>query len=203
MPAIPSSMISLIEVNLLNEFVKSSTAHFDDSHNWIHAENVYLSTIKIINSLDIDYDEDIITYAAKLHDVCDHKYQNSIPRTELEKFILKNLGSEKTNHVLKIIDNVSFSKEIKGLRETLIEPYNTYLTAISDADRLEAIGKVGIERCETFTKSRNGKIPEDVIIHCHEKLLRLYEDNFIVTKLGREIAKPLHEEIVNYVKNIN
>jgi hypothetical protein len=59
---------------------------------------------------------------------------------------------------------------------------------------------VGIERCETLVRARGGRVPEDVVKHCHEKLLKLYPDNFIRTKTGRELAVGLHEEIVEYVR---
>ena len=74
------------------------------------------------------------------------------------------------------------------------------MTAVSDADRLEALGQVGLERCIEFTKARNGIVPDDVVTHCHEKLLRLLPENFIKTQLGKSMAVPLHDVIVDYVK---
>ena len=42
-------------------------------------------------------------------------------------------------------------------------------------------------------------MPEDVVTHCHEKLLRLYNEHFICTEEGRRLAETLHEDIVQYV----
>jgi len=200
---IKTTEVSKEQLDAIYTFVKESTKHFDDSHNWIHADKVYKSTMDITKELKIEYHEDILTYSSLLHDVCDHKYKNSISREELIKFINDKLSEDKMTIVMKIIDNVSFSKENAGKREKIDEPYDLYLTILSDADRLEAIGKIGIERCETFTKSRGGKIPEDVIVHCHEKLLRLYNDKFIKTDYARKLAEPLHKEIIDYVERFS
>ncbi len=190
---------------ILQNFVKESTKHFDDSHNIDHAMKVYLSTINIANSLqpDLTYklESDILVYASMLHDVCDHKYPNSIPRQILIDFIISRLDDDKCNRIMKIIDNVSYSKEAKHQCERLSEPDNIHLIIIADADRLEAIGEIGIQRCKTYTLITGGKVPEDVVQHCHDKLLKLYNDNFIKTPYARQLAAPLHQIIVDYVKD--
>ena len=191
--------IDTIESVLL-DFVKDSTKHFDDSHNHVHALKVTENAHVIMATLKPDYDTRLLSYVAMLHDVCDHKYPESIPRSELIEFIEKNLTTVPVDMVMKIIDNISFSKENKGLTETLPEPYNIYLMAIADADRLEAIGEIGVERCIKFTRTHGGKVPEDVVKHCHEKLLRLLPENFIKSAKAKEMAKPLHEVIEKYVQ---
>ena len=55
----------------------------------------------------------MLSTAAMLHDVCDHKYPESIPREDLGQFIEKMVGPEKAKDVIFLIDNVSFSKEDK------------------------------------------------------------------------------------------
>ncbi len=185
---------------ILVDFVKDSTKHFDDSHNHVHALKVTENAHIIMATLKPDYDVRMLSYISMLHDVCDHKYPESIPRSELIKFIETNLTTVPVDMVMKIIDNISFSKENKGLTETLPEPYNVYLMAIADADRLEAIGEIGVERCIEFTRTHGGKVPEDVVKHCHEKLLRLLPENFIKSEKAKEMAKPLHEVIEKYVQ---
>ena len=149
----------------LEEFVKESTKHFDSSHNHEHADKVYQTSMEIIETLDESYDDEIITYASKLHDVIDHKYPESIKREELINFITKKIGQDKQIQVMQIIDNISFSKEFNGLREKLKEPLATYLNVISDADRLEAIGKIGVQRCEIYTRSKNPHYTEEEILN--------------------------------------
>ena len=96
-----------------------------------------------------------------------------------------------------LIDNVSFSKEDKIRKGLCSAPeiypeLHPYLQALRDADRLEAIGQIGIERCIEFTKSIGGNVPADVVTHCYEKLLRLYDEKFIVSEEARKRAVPLH-----------
>ena len=78
--------------------------------------------------------------------------------------------------------------------EKLEEPYQTYRNIISDADKLEALGEVGLRRCMQFSEAHNG----NVIEHCHEKLLKLLPDGFIRTNAGKKLAVPGHEYILNY-----
>lgn len=181
------------------KFVQEHTKNFDESHDYKHALTVYNTSVKIMDSLETKYDHEILMFAALLHDVCDHKYPESIPKNKLELFI-RSYMFDKTDIIMKIIDNISYSKEVANKREFLGQTYNIYLDVISDADKIEALGKRGIERCEQFTIRHNGKRPDDIIKHCHEKLLRLYPENFIKTSLGRKIAEPLHQETVEYVE---
>ena len=199
--------------DLIDNFLRESTLNFDSSHNWEHGMVVYNNTLNILTSEKIEYEDDIITLASKLHDVCDHKYPQSISKQDLINFIKTIVNDDKTNRIIKIIDNVSYSKEVAGKREILESPDDLYLTVISDADRLEAIGEIGIKRCEDFTRARSNflknsfdlyftehNVTENVVQHCHDKLLRLYNDHFIKTESARKLAEPLHQVIVDYVK---
>ena len=103
---------------------------------------------------------------------------------------------------MKVIDNISWSKESKGLTEQMTDNWQHILHIIMDADRLEAIGSCGLERCIVFNNDRNGIFPDDVIRHCEEKLLRLYPEKFIRTKKGREMALPLHKEMIEMYENM-
>ena len=193
----------------LCEFVHDSVRHFDESHDFNHALDVTNNALIILDEeeniqyLDFmtpDHYERCVVYSAMLHDVCDHKYPNSIPKEELVKFVQENFSLDESQKIIDIIDSVSYSKEIKGLRKELSIPYDQILHIVSDADKLEAIGTKGIERCEIFGRLKGQAIPEHVIRHCHEKLLKLLPGGFFRTKSGQELAKPRHEIIVNYVK---
>lgn len=190
----------------LLHFVIDSTKIFDDSHNAIHAVLVSYNACQIMKSLSDNYDEKFLLYTSLCHDICDHKYPNSISKNKLYEFLSEHMNDQMANDAMEIIDNISYSKEEKNRKKYCVhelqnEQLNDYMIAISDADKLEALGKTGIERCTEFTKSRGGKVPEDVIKHCHDKLMRLLPEYFIKSKIGRRMAIPLHNQIVEYVKN--
>jgi uncharacterized protein len=193
-------MAQCITSSLL-EFVTKHTQQFDDSHNVQHALDVYKNAVMIATNDYPAYDTDILQYACMLHDVCDHKYANeSISMDALTQFVYDSLPELKATLVLDIINNISYSQEIKGTRKTLPGAHRMYQDIVSDADKLEAIGVVGINRCIAYTQKCGGVIPADVVKHCHEKLLILYPDNYIRTPTGRLLAEPLHEQVMSYVR---
>jgi uncharacterized protein len=191
---------------VLSNFVQQSVAHFDESHDFNHAKTVTTSAHKIMHSLQPEYDTELLSYMAMLHDVRDHKYPNSITEDELKEFVRSQLGEDKLEQVMYVIENLSWSKEEKGLRKVPPSGLENYLIAVSDADRLEAIGKVGLKRCYEFSRAKHPdytheQIVNRVVVHCHEKLLRLYAEHFIVSECAQEIAEPLHDEILVFLEN--
>lgn len=209
MNVIPLNIKQLIDLHIiLSKFTKQSTLHFDESHDHSHMQKVVQNSFEIMeNDIDIKnkikhYPEiiNIVSIVAWLHDVRDHKYSESISEDELIIFI-KSIDPVNCSQILRVINNISWSKESKGLREHFDAPFDTILDIVSDADRLEALGNIGIERCKTYTEKIGGLIPEDVIEHCYEKLLKILPEGYIKTKHGKKMAKPLHDEIVNYVNS--
>lgn len=185
----------------LCEFVLCSTIHFDDTHDFRHALKVTNNALIIFEDEQLDNKyKKLVIYAAMLHDVCDHKYPDSIPFNELKYFISTHFDYKETNIICDIINSVSFSKEVKGERKVLQYPYDIILNIVSDADKLEALGYTGLERCENYGKIKGEDTIKHVLEHCYYKLLRLLPDGFIRTKKGRQMAEPLHDVIVEYVK---
>ena len=182
----------------LMEFVIQHTNTFDSSHDVNHAIAVYENALDIA---DNDYpfaNKKLLMYACLLHDVCDHKYKHSVTKDERNDFIHKQLNNPSHSQcVIDVIENISYSQEVKGKRRTLPYPDCIYQDIVSDADKLEAIGQIGLDRCIAFTLAIGGVVPNDVVEHCHEKLLKL-KDNFIKTKRGKVLAEPLHNIIVEY-----
>ena len=196
-------------LSITRSFVSLSTASFDSSHDAQHAEDVYQHSIRIAecdgHTLDPNFDSDILMLAAQLHDVVDVKYKDTcITREGLLEFIESQVGPCKASRVMAIIDSVSYRKQVMGERKDLGSD-NIYLHIVSDADKIEAIGLLGVERCRAYTVAKNPlfskvEVQAGVIEHCHEKLLKLYAEHFIVTPTGRLIAAPLHQEMVDYVR---
>lgn len=87
-----------------------------------------------------------------------------------------------------MIDQISYSKQ--AAKEGGGPSENHILNAVRDADRVEALGTIGIQRCLTFIRSKDPVMDPlpPFIHHAYEKLLRLVSDGFIVTNVGKELA---------------
>jgi len=172
------------------EFVKESVKDYDESHDFSHAQRVVRNAFEIAEEEDLDSTSlEIIHLASLLHDVDDHKYGNG---GAVKKFLEKE-QYEHAEVVLDIISKVSYSKEIKNPgQEMSIEA-----KIVQDADRLDAIGAIGIARCFVFTTIRKEKI-YDAITHFYEKLLKL--KGMMKTKKGRELAKLRHDLMVLFLR---
>lgn len=215
---LPAGLVSLF--NVLSSFVKDSTRSFDDSHNYHHALKVTYNAFVIAKdpSYSNFFNRSImpakLLMTSMLHDVCDDKYKSlSISKSALIEFISTLVGENSPgsftspNEIMKIIDSVSYSKQVKGnTHENELDDDNKLiLQVLRDADRIEAIGLVGLERCYLYTKeilpstTSEDDITAHVVQHCYDKLLRLYGEGYISTSAGRQIAAPLHQYIVDFV----
>jgi len=179
-------------------------------HDWYHIERV-LNTSLHIQSIE-GGDKDVISYAALLHDIDDHKFNGGDfdKGAEVSKNILSDypLSSEQKNKVIGIVRTISFkgSGEIDRM-ETLEGKI------VQDADRIDAIGAIGIARTFAYggsikqpiydpkvsaskKQSKKEYIEErtHTINHFYEKLLLLEER--MKTSTGKKIAK----DRTNYMK---
>ena len=192
LPPLPRSIDYLMldsEGKMVLNFVKEHTKIFDESHNWQHAVLVAINSLKILNTKEV-------LYLALLHDVCDHKYPNALPREKLTQFINDNLSENLSIDIDQFIDQISFSRQ-KRLSDPH-EKVHPVLEAVRDGDRLEAIGDIGIRRCEIFTVEFNkGKVPKESVQHCFDKLIRLVPERFILNI--NEETKNRHNIMVDYV----
>lgn len=191
------------------------TSDYDESHDVKHHVDVYKNAITIFFLSDVlDTQESdriylfkLITLSSLLHDTIDHKYKNNLDAkiNKLNLFLIDNYGCEWPD-VKWIINNISYSKEVK-IGYPLHENRWIRLArdVVSDADKIEALGERGILRCKQFSMATNptatdSEIIKLVIEHCHEKLLRL-KDHFIRTVIGKQMAEPAHQVIVDFVSN--
>jgi uncharacterized protein len=212
-----SEVYELQELNKrLSNFVKFSTAKLDESHDYFHMLKVVLNTLDIIKSDYTSHNnyyelKKLVLIVAWLHDVRDHKYlhlsiSESLFVTKINELSKLYLDDKYANQIILIIENISFSQEIKNKLDITLLSSISYETLIivADADRLEALGQIGIERCTKYGTEKLKIDPKEVIYHvvyhAYEKLLRLYPENFIKTERGRFLAKSLHQEMVDYIK---
>lgn len=199
----------------LSEFVKEITTGRDPSHGHAHMEAVARRSVEIAQQLKIAGNlYPSLIAVAWLHDVGDPKYD---PQEALWPKMEQFLRTEGlTPWILTIVRLISYSQEVKDREQWGTEYRNRWKLAlskpgllirdiVSDADKLEALGVVGYERCAEYTRSKFPTLPENeihikVIAHAREKLLRL-RDEFIVTSPGKELAIPLHDELVDCLRS--
>lgn len=197
----------------LFEFCYSLTKEYDESHNIEHHTDVFKNALNILSQLKLDehtkkeWDRlfQLILYTTMLHDTIDHKYPKNMEykRISLCNFLEEHIPSSKTG-ILWIIDNISYSKEVKfGYPINTDQIIQLARNIVSDADKLESIGDIGIIRCYQYAKASNPtatntEITKLVVQHCHDKLLKI-KDDFIRTEPGIIFALSAHQVIVNFV----
>jgi len=181
-------------IDEVRKYVSDYMGQFDASHDYAHVQRVLgiAQTIEArerISNPHIKYRSDIITLASLLHDVGDRKYlkPGQDGPTMVEQVLL-NLGAEAAiaKEVQIIVNHVSYSSEIKDLDKVqrCLSEYPE-LGIVQDADRLDAIGAVGVGRCFAYN-SAAGYSLGDAIIHFQEKLEKL--EGMMKTKSGKEMA---------------
>lgn len=132
-------------------FVREHLAANDASHDYAHIERVRNTALRLAREEGVE-DLEVVELAAVLHDIYDHKYSGSEtagPEAALAFCLEHGCGEERSARVAFIIKHVGFSKEIAGGDAPKPEE-NLDLAVVQDADRLDAIGAIGIARCFTY-----------------------------------------------------
>ena len=207
---------------ILDNFVFNTVKGRDESHAHGHMKKVAINSIEILLKLNDfslinDKNYKLITFSSWLHDISDHKYDSDGKLQKIRDDFIKNFCNDKeTNLIIDIIESVSYSKEKKEIdKGTPINwkkkfgEYEIIRNIVSDADKLEAIGKIGIIRCIEYSNHKNKTeleineiVKNDVNNHAEEKLLKL-KDDFIHTKSGKELAEILHDELIDELEKFN
>lgn len=216
-----------IRVERVERYVKAFMAKYDSSHDWLHVQRVRAMAHKIGSSLN-NVDLELVDLAALLHDVGDAKYGPEESVATIIANLLEEVGFSKAfiDKVCFIVENVSFRKELalieKGEANSIYEN-NLELCCVQDADRLDAIGAIGIARCMAFSGAKNIPIydpdvsPIDgltaslyniqttsrqgtAVNHFYEKLFLL--PDLMKTELGKNIAKDRTILMKDFVANI-
>jgi len=185
------------------EFVREVCKDRDPSHGLEHMQRVRDNALLICQMMEVTDEHMLsdVSLVALLHDVADHKYDKDGSLTEkIRMFLVRN--DIDPVPILSCIGAISFSKEQKnGMRwfEKELEPRWVQIRDIvSDADKLEAIGLVGVRRCLDYTVAQGhcgSDITKHLLGHMRDKLL-LIRDHYIVTDAGKLLAAPLHEEMM-------
>ncbi|MEL0455180.1 HD domain-containing protein [Flavobacteriaceae bacterium SZ-1-7] len=201
-------------INKTIAFVKETLADAEGGHDWFHTERVYNNSLLIAKSEHVD--EFIVALGALLHDIADSKFHDGNetvgPKIAREFLFKLNVDSAVIEHVVNIIEHISF----KGGNEAQTFK-SAELDVIQDADRLDAIGAIGIARCFNYGGFKNRALydPEikpnlnmskaeyknsnaPTINHFYEKLLLLKDR--MNTETGKRLAAKRHEFMEHYLE---
>ncbi|KAK4228737.1 hypothetical protein QBC38DRAFT_361154 [Podospora fimiseda] len=183
--------------------VKSYITHYmknyDASHDIHHITRVVNLSHHIYTHSPNKFSLDlrVIHLSALLHDVGDKKYllPNQDPSTLISSLLTSfDCPSDLASKIQEICLGVSYSSEIKDPERVkrLIEKYPE-LAVVQDADRLDAIGAVGIGRMFTFGGAKGGRTLEETMGHLDEKLVLL--EDMMKTGIGRMMARERTERL--------
>lgn len=196
-------------------FVKETLKHAEGGHDWFHIYRVWNNAKKIARSEKADLF--IVEMSALLHDIADSKFHNgdeSIGPQMAHDFLNQlSLDEASMDHIIKIIENISF----KGGNFTT-EFNSIELQIVQDADRLDAIGAIGIARTFNYGGFKNRDLynPEikaqlnmskaqyknstaPTINHFYEKLLLLKDR--MHTDTGKKIALKRHQFMESFLEH--
>lgn len=195
-------------------FVKNALAGEGTGHDWWHIERV-LNNARLINKTE-KADAFVIELAVLLHDVGDRKVikQEEDDYTIAENFLKKQKVDNKViEQVMFVIKNMSFSKSLNSKKVDVSKE----LYVVQDADRLDAIGAIGIARAFAYGGSKERplydptkkaqkinstknyrKLNSSTFHHFEEKLLLLKD--LMNTKTARKIAEKRNEYMRKYLE---
>lgn len=195
-------------------FVKNEFIGAEGGHDWFHTERVYKNALLIAKGEAVDLF--VIQLSALLHDIADSKFNDGDetigPKIAKAFLVKENVDSSTITHVIKIIENISF----KG-GNTIANFDSKELQVVQDADRLDAIGAIGIARAFNYggfknralynpeippnlnmTKEEYKKSTAPTINHFYEKLLLLSEK--MNTDTAKKIALNRHVFMKQFLK---
>ena len=187
-------------------FVRQELANAEGGHDWFHIERVYKNALLIAEEEDVNLD--IIALGALLHDIADAKFHQgdeTVGPKKAKQFLQQqNVEQTTIEQVIKIIEHISF----KG-GNFQQQFHSKELAIVQDADRLDALGAIGIARTFNYGGFKNRKLYDPAIAprlnmtkeeykkgdnptinHFYEKLLLLKDR--MNTQKGKQIAQERH-----------
>lgn len=165
-----------------------------DGHDTQHSMRVYHNAMMIAEEYP-DCDRLVVSLAALLHDADDHKLFDTEHNANARQFLSgQPIGQERVEHICEIMNAVSYSKN-KGKAPSTLEGQ-----IVQDADRLDAIGAIGIARTFAYG-GKHGRSMELSVQHFHEKLLLLKEQ--MNMPKAREIAEIRHSFMEQFLREMD
>ena len=191
-------------------FVKEQLENAEGGHDWFHIERVYKNALLIAKEVDCHLE--IVKLGALLHDIADSKFHPDAsggdetigPKIARDFLVSQNVSDNIITHVIAIIENISFKGGNFEKKFTSKE-----LDIVQDADRLDALGAIGIARTFNYggfknraiynpdiqpnlnmSKEEYKKSEAPTLNHFYEKLLLLKDK--MNTETGKKIATERH-----------
>lgn len=192
-------------IDQIRQSVKSTLMGEGSGHDWWHVDRV-CHLARHLHALEGQGDPLVIELASLLHDVKDHKFGFSDQdRTDLVEAYLQpfNMEQDLVDHVVYIINHMSFKRgENKHILQTIEGKI------VQDADRLDAMGAIGVARTFAYGGHQNRPLyvpkedksdlsGQDSITHFHEKLFKLKD--LMNTDAGSLMAKKRHQVMVDFM----
>ena len=197
------------------DFVKETLEGAEGGHDWFHIERVYKNALLISENEKVD--RFTVQLGALLHDIADAKFYNgdeSIGPKKAREFLKKQYVDK---DIIIHIENIILFISYKSSLDTSKKFTSPELDVIQDADRLDAIGAIGIARCFNYggfknrslydpaiepnlemTKEQYKKSTTPTINHFYEKLLLLKDK--MNTKTGQLLAKERHRYMEGFLQ---
>ncbi len=165
------------------KYIRALFAGNADGHGVDHTLRVYRNAMMIAET-EPEADREIVALGALLHDADDHKLFSTENNANAREFLVsQGVSPMKADRICGVINAVSFSKN-RGKRPDSVEAQ-----IVQDADRLDAIGAVGIARTFAYG-GKHGRATEDSIGHFYDKLLLLKD--LMNTPKAKEMAASRH-----------
>lgn len=198
-------------------FVKETLQGAEGGHDWFHIQRVFNNTLLIAKDEKVDVL--VVSLAALLHDIADAKFYGGDETIGLKMAadFLNSMGVKEhvVQHVSNIIKHISFKNSLEKNKAHLFN--SKELQVVQDADRLDAIGAIGIARAFNYggfknrelynpeippklemTKKEYKKSKAPTINHFYEKLLLLKDK--MNTHTGKKLAEERHQFMMDYLE---
>ena len=193
------------------DFVKEKMYKEGSGHDWFHVERV-CNMAKYLAQKE-SADMFIVEMTALLHDIDDWKFSDVYNTTVTEEFLKSvEVSEEDSNRILNIIKTMSYKGGVVDSTQNTIEGM-----VVQDADRLDALGAIGIARAFAYGGSKNRSMYDPsiktidfksldevknkdnhTINHFYEKLFKLKD--LMNTNTAKEIAKKRHKYMENFIE---
>ena len=196
------------------DFVKKELEGAEAGHDWFHIERVYKNVLHLLKTEQAD--EQVVLLGALLHDIADSKFHEGDetigPKKAYDFMSTIEIPEDVKKHVVQIIENISFKggNFEKNFRSKELE-------IVQDADRLDALGAIGIARTFNYggfknhplydpaikpnlqmSKDEYKKHQGTTINHFYEKLLLLKD--LMNTETGKKMALKRHQYMEGFLE---